>query len=326
MSVKGYRYARYGPIAQVLKLDSVPLDIAGGSITVAVKKAPIHRTDAAVINGTAGVKGITKAAFPRVGGSEAFGAVADANGSKFKSGDLVWVAPPHGGWAEKVVAPVEYVYAVNSKHAALAPHISSLLVANRLLKAHKLSNGSAVIQNGGSSITSLAVSALGKSKGFKVVTAATPGDRFSGASSRHKAFGSEVVEYNAVGARKAKDLVGPKGASLYLNGVGGRPFNNFLKVLGNRGTVVTYGAQNGFGLLWGGSQQIFNDLTMIGFSLPKYIKTTDHGAVQAELDEVLETFSSLNFKYPTKDTKLDGLPQAWDEQFLSGGHKAVLTL
>ena len=261
-------------------------------------------------------------------GSEAFGVVSESTKGPLKKGDQVWVAPPYGGWAERVTAPSSAVHTVDGKNAALAPFISSLLTANGLLKSVRLpKTGATVIQNGGSSVVALGVSALAQTKGIKVVTAAAPGPRFDAAVTRHKKFGSEVVEYNHKGMLKAGGLLGPGGANLYLNGVGGRNFNDFMKVMAQNGNIVTYGAQSGHGLMFGLSNMIYKELSHTGFSLTRYLGNMSQSERQAELVEVLDAMTKAGFQYPTKEIKsLEKLPEVWDEIFVAGGSKAVLKL
>jgi NADPH:quinone reductase-like Zn-dependent oxidoreductase len=322
MATKGFRYARLGPLASVVNLES--FTPAASEVTVSVKKAPLHRADAAVINGTIS-GGHGKSPFPRIAGTEAFGTVAKSNAPAFKVGQTVWVAPPHGGWAESLSVPASALCTVDAKHAALAPFIGTLIVANRLVKGNRIPKGGVIVQNGGSSAVSLAVSALGKANGYKVITAAAPGPRFAAAAARHKAFDSEVVEYNGKGRRKATELLKGSSAHLYLNGVGGPNFSEFIKLLGPDATAVTYGAQYGFGLMFSGGALIFKNTTLTGFSFPRYWGKLNAEQRQAEVDDVLTTFSKLKFEYPTKETKLDQLPGTWDDIFVNAGVKGVLT-
>lgn len=336
---RGFRYARAGPISSVVSLEAFTLAPKPGEAVLSVLQAPLHRTDAAIINGSALGRTNTEnapargalAPFPRVGGSDGVAKVVSSGGAAgLAAGDTVWVAPFHGTWAETIAVPASHLVKIDPAHAKLAGFAASLVTAHRLVTASGafLSKGDVILQNGGSSLTSAAVSALAASKGFRVITAATPGPRFAAAAERHKKAGAEVVEYTSSGARQARSLVGaPSRARLFLNGVGGRPVNDFLKLLSDNSAVqcVTYGAQNGRGLLLAGTQFVYKDLTMGGFFLPAFLRGLTPEARSALVNDVLASFAALKFEYPTIVVQgLDKLPAAWDSAFVTGGRKTFV--
>ena len=340
---KGWFYSRRGPIAEVLKLGAQEVKPLINDAVIQITRAPLHRTDTAVINGSAlGKQGRAAAGSAamrgkkHVGGTEAVGTVvsAGAGNTNFKAGDTVWVAPLQGaGWADKVVVNPIHCHKIDPKHAELATFATCLLSAQRLLSPEfvRLVSGDTVIQNGGSSITSLAVSALGQDMKLNVLTAAHEGDRFAEAVARHKKFGSAVVPYSGKGRRAlqatiAKDKL--PAAKLYLNAVGGAEFSDFGKLLGMDSTVVTYGAQGGFGINFGVSHFIYNNVTLRGMNAPKYLSSLTYDQRQSELNSVLAKLSEKQFTYPTQIIKgLEGLPTVWDQLYVQGGGaKGVLTL
>jgi NADPH:quinone reductase-like Zn-dependent oxidoreductase len=340
---KGWFYARRGPIAEVLKLGSQEVKPAANDAVIKVSRAPLHRTDTAVINGTALGKTDRRVAGSaamrgkkHVGGSEAVGTVVSAGSgnTNFKAGDTVWIAPLQGGgWADHVVVNPAHCHKIDPKHADLAAMATCLLTAQRLLTPEftRLAAGDTIVQNGGSSATSLAVSALGQDMKLNVLTAAQEGERFAEAVARHKKFGSTVVSYNGKGRRALQDILAKEklpSAKLYLNGVGGPQFSDFGKLVGKDSTVVTYGAQGGFGIMWGVSHFIYNNVTMRGLNMPKYLASLPYDQRQSELNAVLAKLSEKKFSYPTQSIKaLDDLPSAWDELYVKGGgSKAILTL
>ncbi|EPY41957.1 oxidoreductase [Angomonas deanei] len=327
MSVNGWRYARSGPIATVLKKEAFEVLPQKGQAVVKMVSAPIHRTDAAVINGTAlGRKQVRMAPFPRIGGSEGVGKVVQTGGAAhLKEGDTVWIAPVNGTWASQVAVDATAVHKIDPKYEKLAVNASNYLTAQQLLQGYAtLHKGDVVLQNGGSSATSLAVSALAKKDGVKVITVATPGERLEGAKSRHAKYGSSVFAYNGAGAREVDKVLGKDRVSLYLNGVGGDFFDHFLKKMALQGHVVSYGAQNGFGLNFSASPIIYNELTMAGFFLPHFLSKLSLAERQTQLDFVLSRLSEEGFSYPTTPATLDNLPDTWDTIYVKGG-KGVLT-
>lgn len=331
IATKGWRYARCGPISKVLKLESYEIQVSKDDVVVQVMKAPLHRVDSAIVNGSALVRNkVTARAFPRVGGSEGVGQVIRAGASKkVKEGDTVWIAPLTGTWAETVTCDANLVHKIDPKFADLATTASNFVVAQRLLNGYarlKTAND-VIIQNGGSSLTALAISALAQEQKRAVFTAASVGSRFDAARERHKSFGSELFPYNAKGARAMREAIGQKNPQLYLNGVGGRSFNDFLKLVGSNANVVSYGAQNSFGLMWSCSNQIYKETTMSGFFLPRYLAATPYDERQTQLDFVLQCLASKGFSFPKEEAKgLESLPAIWDNTFVTGAAKGVLKL
>ncbi|KAF8284972.1 putative nuclear receptor binding factor [Trypanosoma cruzi] len=325
---KGWCYARCGPISRVLKHVTFEVVPKKEEVIVDVLQAPLHRTDAAVVNGTAlGRKRFSSAGFPRVGGCEGVGKVVDAGASQnVKEGDTVWVAPLHGTWATRVAVDHRMVHKIDPKHVSLAVNASNYIAAQHLLNGFaSLRKGQVIVQNGGSSPTSLAVAALAKPLGVKVFTACTPGERFKGAKERHAKYSSEVFEYNGKGVRAMRQAIGNVGATLYLNGVGGRHFDTFLGLVGCGGHVVSYGAQNGVGLMISGSNLIYNEVTIQGLFLPSYLAGISYSERQTQLDFVLQQLSSMGFSYPTSvAASLEQLPNVWDDAFVHGGKKGVV--
>lgn len=348
-AVQGYRYARYGPIAEVLSLQKFALPAitnAASQIVVEPKFVPVHRTEAAVVNGTGA--NTNSASFPKTAGYEGIAVVTDAasNTKGFKNGDWVYILPSTenyaGTWATKNVVSTNIVVPIQQKAVEgnpLASCLSCFITAAGLIESAAASNsvaafakGDVIVQNGGSSLTALAVSALGKQKGLKVITAATAGSsRFAEAEKRHKALGqSELFTYNAEGARKASKAIGASGARAFLNGVGGSPFNDFLKLAPSTGSasccVVTYGAQSSYGLMFAGSNLIFKNISsMKGFYLPRYLASLSEQQRIEKVNAALELAKELKGQYPVEIIKgLEGLPAAWDKLYIGGGSKGVI--
>jgi NADPH2:quinone reductase len=338
---KGFRYARCGPISKVLKLDTFDTKLAKKSdIVVKMSLAPIHRTDAAVINGTALGRrskvvstthpALPMAAFPRTGGFEGVGVVTDAGqNSRVKEGDKVWISPSAGvgTWSTHVAVDAEHVHVVPKKSAspALTANSSALLAAHQLLNGYRtLEKGDVVLQNGGSSLTATAVAHFAAQQGLTLVTAVAKGERYAAAEKRQKALGATVVEYCSAAARTHPLAKGAhaEGAKLFLNGVGGKPFNCFCKLLGDGSTAVTYGAQSGFGLMWTGTQHVHKDFTHTGLNLARFLRDLSYEERQALLELVHSNAGKL--AYPTAEVKLDALPKAWNDTYLVGGQKHVI--
>lgn len=329
VACRGLRYARSGLITKVLKVENYSIVPPTNKMVVQVQASPIHRSDAAIINGSA--FGFMKkndpkrliGAFPRVGGVEGVGIVVQPDVShSFEVGDLVWMAPFSGSWADKVSVDPAMCHKILPQHRELAVFGTNLLLAQRLLQGFgRLNSGDVVIQNGGSSFTSLAVAALAKQKGLKVFTAALPGSRFQDTVARHAKFNSTVFEYTAKGLRQMREASGP--AALLLNGIGGPLFNEMLKNVKPKGFAVTYGAQSGPGLLFSGSHFPARLVTHTGLFIPAYLNSLSHAAKQTQLEMVLEAMTRVDFSYPVSSATLDTFQNTWDRIAAEGG-KGIL--
>lgn len=78
---------------------------------------------------------------------------------------------------------VHHLYKINPAHTSLATNASIVLTAHQLLTRYvRLKDGQVVLQNGGSSLTALAVATLLATyfadKHLTLITACTPGARF----------------------------------------------------------------------------------------------------------------------------------------------------
>lgn len=338
IATAGWRYSRCGPVSSVLKYENFHIAPKKGEAIVRMLLAPLHRTDAAIINGTA-LSSITKRGdfcpgeFPRVGGCEGVGQVVrlKENGEcSVKEGDMVWVSPCfQGTWAKEIAVSGKQIHKIKPEHANLACTASSAIMAEHLLYGYcTLKPGDVVMQSGGSSLTALTVSAIAQKQlsGVTVLTLASPGERFAEAASRHSEYGSDVFEYSSAGCKRMREKVNERGASLFLSGVGGPQFDNFLKYMRPGGSdVVCYGAQNGAGLFLSGSNLIYPEVTVHGFYLPKYLAALTYEQRQAKLESVLDTLASANFSYPViTASSLEKFCDVWDSMFVQGGKKGVI--
>ena len=337
---KGFRYHRTGPLPSVLKLEQFTAAAVDSTKQVIVKmsQAPIHRTDAAVINGSAlGRLSATQATaapnanvslFPRVGGHEGVGVIVDAGQSThLRAGDAVWVSPAAstGTWATHVAADAKFVHALPSGIAGDALAAAScgtcLLTGKQILGRQyaKINAGDVVIVNGGSSLTAAVITHHAKQMGAVVIGAASAGPRFDGAKSRLMGAGATAVfEYSAKGARETAAAAKGKRVALFANGVGGPAFNDFARLVD--GTCVTYGAQHGPGLMWSGGHQIFNGMSHVGFYAPRVLSKMSFEERQRAFEDAL---SGAQVRYPFESVKnLEALSTSvWDSTYLEGGKK-----
>lgn len=346
------RYARAGPIAHVLKREAVPVARLARPTDALVKllHAPLHRSDASVINGTAagrvysaasappGVPQFNLGSFPRTGGAEGLGKVLDPGTAEgVKAGDLIWIPPMvgTGTWATHAVVDTSKAVIVDAETQKQLP-LELLSCATGLITAHRLfsktlptalKSGDTIVQNAGSSLVSVAIAALAKANGVTVITGANE-ERLETARKVHAAFGSLVVSSDTKGAREAKAKMGGSAkARAFFNGSGGASFNAYLKLLADGGHCVTYGAQNGFGLMWSGSHHFWRDVTISGINTPRYLLGLTKEQRAAALRDAVVALSAAKFSFPIVAASLDQFEAAWDDTVREGGgRKRVLSL
>jgi len=136
-----------------------------------------------------------------------------------------------------------------------------------------LKENDVIIQNGGNSIVGQSVIQIAKSKGIKTISIIRKRPDEAEIIERLKMVGGDIVvteEYanSFPMQRLISDLQKPK---LALNCVGGDSTRTLVKLLGNDATLVTYGGMNKKPITVTTSPFIFNNLTMKGFWISKWL-------------------------------------------------------
>jgi len=243
------------------------------------------------------------------------------------------IASGSGTWATHAVVPANAVHRLPSGKEEVSQFSTALITAQQLLD--DLPTGAVVLQNGGSSFTSLAVSAFAKESSTRVFTIASDTDRLKDATTRHKACDSLVFADSGAGYRALEHALvsssnNRAAVTRILNSVGGRSVNRMLPFLRTNGQMLNYGAQNGFGLMFAPSHQIYKQLTFSGFYFPKWFENKSYDERQKLLERALEAASSKNVKaqlltYPVKVANgLEDVANVWDNAFVKGGEKGVI--
>lgn len=103
-----------------------------------------------------------------------------------------------------------------------------------------------------------------------------------------KALGADVVvtEEFAHSAEMAKVLGDLPKPVLALNGVGGQSATDLTRLLGNNGTLVTYGGMSKHGVTALTSSLIFKNITLRGFWLTQWTATHSPQERQQVLSEL----------------------------------------
>jgi trans-2-enoyl-CoA reductase len=267
-------------------------DPQGSQVLVKMLACAVNPSDINTIEGTYGMK----PSLPAVSGHEGVGVVVAAgpNVKGLRVND--WVIPAQSGfgtWRSHALAaeeslckiandiPVEYA-------ATLAVNPAT---AHLLLQSVQLQAGDVIVQNAANSSVGQIVIQLAKLRGIKTVNIIRDRADYKEVVEQLKALGADVVvseKFAASAEMKTvlSDLAAPK---LALNGVGGASATELVRLLGQGGTMVTYGGMSKHAVTVPTSALIFKDITAKGFWLTRWNQT--HSA--AERSAILSTLSDL---------------------------------
>ena len=167
--------------------------------------------------------------------------------------------------------PVEYAAALS-----VNPATAHLLLSEFV----QLKAGDVVVQNAANSAVGQAVIQLAKLRGVKTVSIIRDRADYKQVVEQLKALGGDVVvsEEFARSAEMKTVLADLAPARLALNGAGGASSTELVRLLGQSGTMVTYGGMSQQPVVAATSALIFKDVTLKGFWLSHWNKT--HTAAQ----------------------------------------------
>jgi trans-2-enoyl-CoA reductase len=270
------RYTKNGPPQDVIKIQNEDLPAHSKTgVTVKFLYSPINPADLNMISGSYPIK----PALPAVGGSEGLGqVVAAGSSSKFKVGDLVF--PSHSGfgtWRTYANAEDKDLVAVPPAPGVKQEYLATLIVnpatAFRLLNDFvNLKEGDVVIQNCANSMVGTSVIQIAASRGIKTINIIRQRSDSDVLIERLKEYGAYlVVDDEYIRTPEFRKLISdiPK-PKLALNGVGGPSATELARLLGNGGTLVTYGGMGLKPVTVPTSSFIFNDITLKGFWMTKW--------------------------------------------------------
>ncbi|KAJ7530002.1 hypothetical protein O6H91_15G074700 [Diphasiastrum complanatum] len=271
-------YHDHGAPDQVLKILDIPArTLRHGEVCVKMLAAPINPSD---INRIEGVYPV-RPPVPAIAGGEGVGEViAMATGVENLSiGD--WVIPAYSGvgtWCTHAVGaegtwckvqsdvPMEYAATVTVNPCT----------ALRMMKDFvPLEEGDVVVQNGATSIVGQCVIQLAKEWGVHTINLVRDRPGIQDVAERLKALGAtHVLPESQLGTLNIKDLLaGRHEPKLGLNCVGGTAATGVLKLLGESGTMVTYGGMAKKPVTTSTAAFIFKDVRLQGFWLQKWMSS-----------------------------------------------------
>jgi NADPH2:quinone reductase len=159
-------------------------------------------------------------------------------------GDRVaWLSAP-GSWAERIAldasraVPVPGDVATEVAAASLLQGVTTHYLAH---DTHPIAAGETVVLHAAAGGVGLLLTQVAKRRGAVVVATASTGEK----RERARAAGADhVLPYDGF-ADRVRELTGGRGADAVYDGVGRATFDESLRALRPRGTMVLYGAASG---------------------------------------------------------------------------------
>jgi len=254
VAVSGWRYHKHGSPTKVLQFEKyrLPFDRRSDQVVVKMLAAPVHRHDKSVIEGHYGGSRSKLLSLPAVAGVEGVGVIEEVGSASpvaLKEGDFVWINNQSvGTWATHIVTSATNVDVVPNRPDVDIEYLASMSL---FLTAHNICHnfvtlqpGDVVLQTGASGAISQICQSYIRARGAKLFQTMQMGRTEAGVLSEFfKLRGAyAVVPYHYARTnymrRLLSDIPPPK---LLLNHTCGPNASQLVKLLGNNGTVVTYG-------------------------------------------------------------------------------------
>ena len=335
VACSGWRYHKHGDPYKVLKMEKyrVPFDRSGSDVVVKMLAAPVHRHDKNVICGY--LSKLKSMSLPAVGGVEGVGVVEEVGRSAvyaMKEGDLVWVNNATvGTWASHVVTGSENLDVLPNRADTEIEYLSSMSL---YLTAHNLADNfvriqpnDVVLQTGASSAVSQLSAAILRARGAKVIQTLQLGRGNFGDLIHHfKTIGAfAIVPYFYLRSnymrRLIADLPPPK---LLLNHSCGQYGSHLVKLLGDNGTVVTYGVMSHKPMQVANMDIIQRGITFKGFSLPHWIASNSRETRMRMHQNIIDSMTVMHgqARFRAQRFKMDtdapfAFSNAWDSLLTS---------
>ncbi|HLT45672.1 MAG TPA: zinc-dependent alcohol dehydrogenase family protein [Rubricoccaceae bacterium] len=271
--MRALRHHAFGPPAEVLRLDDVPMPEPGpGEVRVRLTHRGINLADLLTIRGRYG----RRPTLPAVGGNEGVG-VVDARGEGVEGLAVGQRVVPLGAgptWQEYLLAPPERLLPVPagvSDEAAAQLYVNPLtawLLLERVADAAESlprtrSGGDALVLTAGASAVARCAIQLAARRGLRPIAIVRRGEH----ADALRALGAEVLVADANGedARaQLRALVGPDGARAVFDAVAGEAGALALSALRHGGRHVVYGGLSGAPLAVDAGALIFRDVRVEG--------------------------------------------------------------
>ncbi|ULR88113.1 zinc-binding dehydrogenase [Comamonas sp. B21-038] len=292
-------HTTFGEPSDVLSLGSLPKpEPAAGEVRIQTLLAPIHNHDLWTIRGRYGYK----PELPAIGGSEAVGMV-EALGPDVEGvtvGQRVAVAGVHGTWAEYFLAPARQLVPVPDAipDDVAAQLIAMPLSALMLLEFLQVAPGQWIAQNTANGAVGKTLAMLASARGVHVLNLVR---RDAGVQELSGLGIAHVLSTAQDGwQQSASALLGPGGAHAAVDSIGGAASAALLALLGEGGTLVSFGTMAGEPMQIDSGAMIFKQATVKGFWGSKVSEAMSAQDKRRLLGELMQRILGGELKLPTE--------------------------
>ncbi|WP_105264535.1 zinc-binding dehydrogenase [Pseudoalteromonas sp. T1lg76] len=262
-TMKAAMYTNTGHPAEVLDAREIAIpEPQAGEIRVRMTRSPIHNHDIMTVRGEYG----SLPELPAIGGSEAVG-IVDALGEGVVGpvvGTRVNVAGVAGTWAEYFIAPamaaVPLPDSISDDIAAqlLAMPMSSVMALNKI----PAKTGDWIVVNAANGAVGKTVAQIAKGRGLKVLSLVNRGS--SKAQLDKLGIGNVFAMDEANWFESALAAIdGPVVGGIEM--IGGEAARKLINLVGNGGTVLSFGAMSNEPMAVDAADLIFKEITVKGF-------------------------------------------------------------
>jgi len=292
-------HSRFGEPADVLEPGQSALpEPAAGEVRIRTALAPIHNHDLWTIRGQYGYK----PELPAIGGSEGLGTI-DALGEGVQGlqiGQRVAAASVHGTWAEAFIAPAKMVIPMPDRIAdeTAAQLIAMPLSALMLLEFLQVQQGQWIVQNTANGAVGKTLAMLAKARGVHVVNLVR---RDAGVQELTDLGIENVFSTASEGWQKAvRERIGDEGAHAAVDSIGGEASTALVNLLGEGGTLVSFGSMTGDPMRIPSGELIFKQATVKGFWGSKVSQNMGVDDKRRLVGELLERAASGELQLPVE--------------------------
>lgn len=266
------QYKTRGPVPQDV-IEAVELQLpepASGQVRVKVLAAPINPSDVLTLTGEYGML----PPLPAVGGNEGVGRVeALGEGVSLKTGQLVLLPPGCGSWASALnltaakLIPLPEADPQQLAMLTVNPPTAALLLSEYVA----LEQGEWVIQNAANSGVGGYLVQIARLRGYKTVSVVR---RESAVAGVREAGGDVVLVDGPDLAERVREATGGAAIRLGIDAIGGAATDRLGACLAEGGVLVNYGMMSGEPCQVSPSAIVFRDVSLRGFWLAKWFRTT----------------------------------------------------
>ncbi|GAA5195320.1 zinc-binding dehydrogenase [Microbacterium jejuense] len=287
----------FGDPAQVLGVEDLPLPEPGSrEVRLHILLAPIHNHDLWTVRGTYGFK----PDLPARAGTEAVG-IVDALGDEVEGiavGQRVASGGTFGVWSEFALAKAGAVVPVPDAipDEVAAQLISMPFSAISLVDFLEVTEGDVIVQNTANGTVGRLVAQIGASRGIHVIGVVR---READAAELASAGIPDVVATEDPAWRdRVRELAGDRPIRAAVDSVGGPAAGDLLHLLGEGGTLVSFGAMAADRLELSSGDLIFKQAVVKGFWGSKVSATMSSETRRALFGELFQLVGSGRLSLP----------------------------